>query len=128
TWVGESGAVDPGGGVRLTFSNVTGAGYTYGRVSTSSDLTIPNEFQTALEARLFFSIHTTATFSGPVTVCLPYVDDFDLDLSIEPTMLKEVDGTNNFAPLPTKSIDTVNNIISCDVTGFSQSVVQFQRP
>lgn len=73
TSVGENVVVVSEGdtGVSLSFSNVTTAGTT--TVEPVTDGSVPEMTGSfSADGVLFFDIHTTATFDGPVEICIPY--------------------------------------------------------
>lgn len=114
TKAGSNVVIKPTPAVTLTFSSVTTSGDT--SVTTSATPpAVPDGFKVA--GSLYFTITSTATFSGSVTVCIKYTDET---------------GENGFKFLHeeggvwvnrTSSLDTVNNIICGQVISFSNFVV-----
>ena len=114
----------------LTFSNVTTAGETTVTASSNAAATLTSNFAASLGGyqAVFFDISTTAAFSGPVTLCIPYPDANDdgvIDGTTVPetalSLLHEEGNPLTFVDR-TVSRDTVNNVICGEVTSFSHVV------
>jgi hypothetical protein len=125
--VGQGVATPPGGNVTveplpdvtITFEN-TGGGATTVTASNVSSVTLPGGYR-ANGIPVFFSVNTTARFTGAVTVCLPY-DDTGLSALQEGALrvlheegVKFVDRTG--------SLDPQANQACAQVTGLSQFTV-----
>ncbi|MBN1349535.1 choice-of-anchor D domain-containing protein [candidate division KSB1 bacterium] len=120
---GTNVQVNLGSGVNVTFDNVTGAGNT--SMTTSSNGTPPPNGFTVVPSSspVYYSITTTATYSGKVKICIQYNDagmtaqqEAALNLRVyetPPGQWKNI----------TSSINTSTNIICGIVTHFSEFAV-----
>jgi cysteine-rich repeat protein len=115
---GQNVTVMPTDGSSITFSVVDTAGTVTVIQLGNPAAVVPANFQLA-DPPIFFDVVTTASLSGPITVCLPYVDGPPLD-ETQLLLLHEEDGlfVNR-----TVSRDTVENRICAEVSHLSQFVV-----
>jgi len=115
---GSNVFVDLGGGVTLTFDEVSEAGTaSYLATSTPQGGGPPSGIRFL---GLFYDIVTDAVFSGPVTVCMPY-DEAELPLGMEPH-LKMFHFTQGWDEV-TLFVDTEADIVCGEVTSFSWFVL-----
>ncbi|HUF49471.1 MAG TPA: PKD domain-containing protein [Longimicrobiales bacterium] len=108
--------------VSLTFSNVTGGGttaVTSGTMGVGSGPPPPSGFRLG-SPKTYFEITTTATFSGPVTVCIDYTGTAFGNENL--LKLLHGDGSGNWTDVTT-SRDTQINIICGTVESFSPFLV-----
>jgi len=70
---GSGQSAEPLDGVRVTFDRVTAPGQVRVTPLSEAQGELPASFQ-LLGTPAFYDVTTTASFSGPVTVCLPYPD------------------------------------------------------
>jgi hypothetical protein len=119
--VALAGGLNTIGGVQLIFSTVTGPGDT--TLSTQTGGPPP---PTGLKIigtggqPVYYNIDTTATFSGPVTICIKYDGS---QVSGPESKLKLMhDIANGFVEITT-SLDTANDIICGSTTSFSAFAV-----
>ena len=114
---GEGVEVSLGGGVTVTFTNVTASGTT--TVTTSpSGPPLPPGFEPLGN---YYYISTTATFTGPVTVCIVY-DDSSLSPALESRLrLLHYEGSTWVDV--TTSLNTFTNRLCGQVTSFSPFAV-----
>jgi probable HAF family extracellular repeat protein len=108
--------------ISLTFSNVTGSGtttVTSGSIGNGSGPPPPSGFRLG-NPKNYFDISTTATFSGPVTICISYAGTtFGNESQLK---LLHGDGSGNWTDVTTLR-DTQNKIICGSVTSFSPFLV-----
>lgn len=116
TPVGTNVQVDLGYGSSITFSEVTAEGNS--TIDTAS--TNPGDVSGVLKiGNFFYDINTNAAYTGPMTIRLRYSDQ-----GMTPTqeaslrMLHWLTGSNQWEDA-TISIDTVNNILTGQVTSLS---------
>jgi parallel beta-helix repeat protein len=109
------------GNCDMTFDDVTSAGDTTVTV-TDEGTDPPSGFQVAGQ---YYDISTTAGFTGTVEICINY-EQGDLTDEDEQNlvMLHYNTSTNNWENVTT-SLDTENNIICGEVTGFSEFVLAY---
>ena len=103
--------------VSVTFDEVTGAGET---TLTTSDTgpQPPGGFELG-DPPVYYDIKTTASFTGLVTVCIDYDEQFADENNLE-LVHRETDPDGNEVWVDrTVSLDTENNIICAEVTSFS---------
>jgi hypothetical protein len=103
--------------VEIIFDSVTAPGSTYLDV-TETIPDPPSGFQLG-ETPTYYEITTTATYSGPIEVCIDYTDISYLDEN----NLKLFHYEGNEWVDRTTSLDTVNNVICGIVEGFSAFAV-----
>lgn len=117
--------------VGVTFSNVSSAGNTLVTATSSTAGALSSNFSVTAGGlnSVFFDVTTTASFSGPVTICQSY-DDANNDGYVDGTQIAETDlrilhGEGN--PIifvdRTTSIDTDKNIICAQVDSLSPFVI-----
>jgi hypothetical protein len=104
-------------GIDLTFSEVTADGNTI-VVTSAGGPPPPTGFKVVgLSAQpVYYDINTTATFSGPVTVCIKY-DETQVHGTESKLKLTHHDGTG-FVDVTT-SLDVANNVICGTTTALS---------
>jgi len=110
-------AITGGAPVTLTFDSVTGAGETTLATSTTGP-TVPTGFQLG-GAGVYYEIHTTATFSGTVELCIDYTGTTFADESTLQLMHYE---KNKWVNVTTER-DPATNTICGVVKSFSPFVV-----
>jgi hypothetical protein len=105
----------------VIYSHVSTAGSTAITSTNVSSLTTPPSFEIVGYPPVYYDVSTTATYSGPVTVCFAY-DPAGLTLPAQQSLqaLHEQAGTFVNA---TSSIDTTNHVVCGQVTSLSQFVV-----
>jgi len=115
TQTGTNVSVSPAPGVTVTFSQVTAAGDTTATVLTpgGNGPPAPGGFQVD---GLMYDISTTASFAGPVEICLPY------DPNDPNPQLQHFDNGQwvNVTLLP---VDTINHIVCGQVSSLSPFAV-----
>ncbi len=112
TPVGTNVQVDVGNGVTVTFDNVTNSGQTTLTTKTNG-APPPNGFEIIpSNSPIYFDINTTASFTGNVTVCLPY-DDAGMAATDEAKLKVFVYETsqNQWKDITVPPVDTVNNLV-----------------
>jgi uncharacterized delta-60 repeat protein len=107
-------------GVTMTFSEVTSVGSTTITVSNEGP-SPPTGFQLN---GVYYEITTTATFIGPITICINYDDPSDQDLVVE-LELRQYNETTGIWDIITTSIDTDNNVICGETTHLSYFGVMY---
>lgn len=118
---GTNVQVNLGSGVNLTFDNVTGAGYTSLTTSSSGPpppggfIIVPSGSPT------YYSITTTATFTGNIKVCIQY-NDAGMTPQQEAALKLHVYESGQWKDVTT-SLDVNSNIICCTVTHLSDFAV-----
>jgi beta propeller repeat protein len=106
--------------VTLTFPTVTTSGVTTAEVTTTPPAPTPSGFNFLDN---YYDISTTATFSGAITIAIPY-DDSGLSSEQEASlMLLHYDEVAGKWVDITTSVDTVNNIIYGQTTSLSPFAV-----
>jgi hypothetical protein len=116
TAAGGSVAVQPVTGVTITFGSVTAAGTTAVTRSAAGP-SAPAGFTLGSPA-VYYDVSTTATFSGPATVCFSYAG-----VSFGAGMPALFHYQNNAWVNVTTSIDASNQVICGGVTSFSPFAV-----
>lgn len=118
---GESVTVSPSPEVSLDFSTVTGDGVTSAQpLNLNQEPALPGNFQVG-DPPVAFDISTTATFSGSVTVCLPYGT---LPAGETPKLL-HFDSVAGAWLDVTTSVDQPPGTVCGSVTSFSPFVAAF---
>ena len=113
--------VDPSTGtspVTITFDEVTGTGTT---TVTSSSRGEPPSSSLKLGSNppTYFEVHTTATTSGPIEVCINYAGirvNNEAHLKLSQHVDTNGDGVGDSWQDVTTSLDTVNDVICGEVT------------
>jgi hypothetical protein len=123
TPTGTGVQVDPGSNTQLTFDNVTTAGSTTVTTSTGGPPP-PNGFTIVPSGTpTYYSITTSATFSGNVKVCITY-NDAGLTPQQEAALKLQVyEVTPGIWKDITTSLDVVNNVICGLTTHFSDFAI-----
>ena len=110
--------------VALTFDEVTAAGIT-SLITSSTGPAVSTGFQMASSA--YYDVTTTASFSGPVTVCIDYDESTISGPEANLRLLHYEDTTGNGVPNEwvdrTVSVDTANNVVCASVTSLSEFAV-----
>ena len=106
------GGLDTTGGLELTFDTVTADGDTTATTTTTGPEP-PSNYRLVGD---YYDISTTATFSGPVTVCVVY-DETDVLASEELLELRHHDGVSLIDI--TTTLDSDTNVICGESTSFS---------
>ncbi len=107
--------------VEVTFFQVTQAGTT-SLTSSSMGPSAPSGFQ-AGDPPTYFDLTTTASFTGPATVCLDYSEIVVDEANLQLFHFEDPDWVNI-----TSSLDTVNDIICGTVSSFSQFAIFESEP
>jgi Tol biopolymer transport system component len=118
SWVGTAAGSNvslQGNGVTVTFSNVTAPGTTTVTISSSCSGT-PANFQVVA----CYDIHTTATFTGSVSICISYAGA-NFPVGVQPSIWHGVvqPPTTLWTDVTTTPVDTVNKIVCGSVTSLS---------
>jgi YVTN family beta-propeller protein len=113
---GGGASVNPYPGATVSYGDVTAAGRTSITPLTSPSAAIPANFE-LLGTPVFFDVRTTATVTGPRTVCLPYPPPVPPASALDIELLHSENGA--FVDR-TVSLDTVNNVVCAEVDSFSQ--------
>ena len=123
TFPGTNVQVSLGSGVELTFDNVTGAGITY--LTTSTTGPPPTSGFTIIPSGspMYYSITTTAAFTGNINVCVQY-SDAGLTTTQEAVLTLQVYESGQWQEMTT-SRDENTNIICGTVTHLSDFAVMF---
>lgn len=115
TQTGSNVVITPTSNVTMTFSSTTTSGDT--SVTTSAaPPAVPDGFKIK-NGDLYFTITTTAVFSGTVQICINYTGDAGEN------SLKFLHEEGGVWVDRTTSLDTVNNILCGSVTSFSEFAV-----
>ncbi|MHB0999293.1 MAG: PxKF domain-containing protein [Armatimonadota bacterium] len=117
---GTNVPVETVSGFSLTFSNVTEGGSTWADVLTMSP--DPPSSGSIEMLGSVWNIESTATFTGPITIAIPYPADADPDLV--QLMHYENGAWNNV----TTSVDQVNHIVYGEVSSLSPFAVAEIKP
>jgi hypothetical protein len=126
TAAGAGVLVQAAQGIDVTFSQVTSPGQTTVTSFANSDVPLPQGFA-AIDGSLYYSIATTATFSGLATVCVAY-DPAGLAPGDEASLRLLHQQGSAFVDVTMLPVDTANDRICGQVTGFSQFVVALATP
>ena len=116
TPTGTNVQVSPDPAVTVTFAQVTAAGDT--TATTSGTGPVPPTGFSLGTPTVYYEIATTATFTGTVTVCIDYDDQFVSEAGLNLFHHDGADWTD-----VTTSLDTVGNEICGEVAGFSPFLV-----
>jgi len=121
TQPGTNVTVTPDPNVTIAFNEVIGAGNTTVTVSNTN----PGSQKTGFKfLGTYYDISTTATYSGPLAICLTY-NDSNIPLGREERLkIFHWDGTDWIDV--TFSLDTVNNIICAQVFSLSWFAVAYE--
>ncbi|MGA2500000.1 MAG: pentapeptide repeat-containing protein [Tepidisphaeraceae bacterium] len=106
--------------VSLTFSNVNAGGLTTLTTSTTAPAPLPAGYQLAGSAT-YYDLTTTATYSGPITVCISYAG-----VTPAPTIMLHYE--NGAWQGITTSDDTTNQIICGTTASLSPFVLATKMP
>lgn len=116
TPVGTNVQVDLGYGSNMTFANVTGEGNSTLDTSSTNPGDVSGVFKIG---NFFYDVNTNATWTGTVTISLKYADTGMTQQQEESLrMLHWLTGPNRWEDA-TVSVDTVNNILTGQVTSLS---------
>lgn len=129
TKAGPNVNVTPTQNSTVTYSNVTTAGNTTVTSTNVTSLTTPPNFELAIcsipnsscSNPVYYDVSTTATISGPVTVCFQY-DDSGMTTQQEDSLVLMHQSGGTFVDVTT-SLDTTTNTICGQVSSFSQFVL-----
>lgn len=113
TQAGSNVTTSPGNGVTVTFSDVASTGSTT-VVASPTGPTLPSGFALG-EPPVYYEITTTAAFTPPVTVCIPY----DPVRVSDPWTLRLNHYENNTWVDVTSSVDTINHNVCGSVNSLS---------
>lgn len=114
TPAGSDVAVDVGS-ARITFDSVSSPGDTTVTVSASGSA-VPSNF-TLCDPPTYYNIETTASYSGPIDVCIHYPDTCD------ESGLRLLHNDGGSWIDVTTSLDTSENIICGEVSSFSEFII-----
>jgi hypothetical protein len=124
TPVGTNVSISLPNGVSTTFSSVTDSGHT-ALTTSSSGPPPPSGFNLVPAAPpVYYDIQTTATYTGPITVCFPYnpadVSGAESDLRV---FHNNNDGPPVWDDVTVLPVDETNNVICASVTTLSPFVL-----
>lgn len=120
TLPGENVQITPTPGVSVTFSSVTAGGITTATTSTAGPPPpTANKIVGIADQPIYYDITTTATYSGPVYVCINYDETQVAGPEANLKLMQKVDGWKDI----TTSVDTGNDIICGTTTTFSLFIV-----
>lgn len=105
----------------VIYSDVTTAGNTAVTSTNVSSLTTPPTLEIVGYPPVYYDVSTTASYSGPVNVCLAY-DPAGLTLAAQQTVKVLHQQGATFSNV-TSSVDTANHVVCGQVSSFSQFVV-----
>jgi hypothetical protein len=119
---GKNISVTPTQDSTVTYSNVTTSGNTTVTSSNVASVALPSTVQASgSKAPVYYDVSTTASFSGPVTVCFNY-DPTGISLSTQKSLSlwQLLGGSWNNV---TTTVDTINHKVCGNVTSLSEYVI-----
>jgi hypothetical protein len=118
TPAGGSQTIQPLPGTTVTFGQIDQAGHTTLTVTQATSQIVPGDYA-IVGTPLFYELRTTAAFSGPITVCLPYSGVPEPEESSLRLLHEERGALRDI----TTSVDTTNNRVCGVTTSLSQFMV-----
>ena len=116
-------SVDLGNNIEVTFPEITNSGTTWVTVSETAPSPPPAGFS-FMEA--FYDIHTTASYTPPITVTLPYDESLIVGAEANLKMFHWENG--GWVDVTVPPVDTVNNTITGQVNSLSPFGIGYPIP